>query len=94
MCEGPDSRTVRICHHDRKVSSVPEGVGCSFFFLPQQVVDYDLANLGWVRLIKRREMEEGRLAVLITAAVLKRYNHTESKANSREDDQHSQHDFL
>lgn len=65
-----------------------------FFFLPQQVVDYDLANLGWVRLIKRREMEEGRLAVLITAAVLKRYNHTESKANSLEDDQHSQHDFL
>ncbi len=65
-----------------------------FYFLPQQVVDYDLANLGWVRLIKRREVEEGSLAVLITVAVLKHCNHTESKANSREDDQYSQRDFL
>lgn len=72
---------------------MPEGVG-GRVFLPQQDVDYDLANLGWVRLIKRREVEEGSLAFLITVAVLKRYNHRESKANSREDDQHSQCDFL
>lgn len=81
------------------MSQRTQGVQCAggsgrWSFLPQQDVDYDLANLGWVRLIKRREVEEVSLALLITAAVLKRYNHRGSKANSREDNQHSQCDFL